>query len=111
MTAGSSPELPDPLRFEWDEVKAARNVVERGLPFDLAETILTTSGLILLPDPEHSESESRWRAYNRVDLAQGPRVLLTIITVRWPRVRVISLRACKRREVQQYEQLRRQSQG
>lgn len=105
------PDLPEPLVLEWDEAKNARNVAERGLPFALAEVLLQNPATWMLPDLQHSATEARWWVYGSVDMGQGPRLLLAVVTIRDRHVRVISLRRAKRREVQAYEQHRREATG
>jgi uncharacterized DUF497 family protein len=103
------PELPQPLVLEWDEAKAVANLAKHGLSFDLARPVLTTPGARLVPDEVHSVGEARWRCYGHVDLVRGPRLLVVVFTVRWPRVRIISLRKCNPREVSADAQERRGS--
>lgn len=97
--------------LEWDEAKNARNMAERGLPFSLAAGLLRDESTWVYLDVRHSALEERWRAMGEVLLAQGLRLVLAVVTVRGGRIRVISLRRCKRQEREDYEQHRREVAG
>jgi uncharacterized protein len=105
------PRLPEPLVLEWDPAKAEANLAERGLSFESARTVLASPGARIVPDPAHSVEGERWRCYGRVDLGQGPRLLVVVFTVRGGRVRIISLRKCNPREVAADAQERRRLAG
>jgi uncharacterized protein len=47
-------------QFEWDDVKAAANVLKHRITFELASTIFADPGLLTVADLEHSAIEERW---------------------------------------------------
>jgi uncharacterized protein len=105
------PRLLEPLELEWDPAKAEANLAERGLSFELARPVLASPRARTVPDAAHSLEEERWRCYGRVDLGQGPRLLVVVFTVRSGRLRIISLRKCNPREVAADAQERRRIGG
>jgi uncharacterized DUF497 family protein len=80
--------------FEWDEEKRAANLAKHGI--DFAEVVRIDLGsAAIVPDRRHDYGEARFRAYARVDGAG--RVLA--FTWRDGRIRVISLRRAREREM------------
>lgn len=47
------------MEFEWDLVKAAANLEKHGVSFAEASTIFGDPLEVTIPDPEHSEDETR----------------------------------------------------
>ena len=48
------------FQFEWDEAKAAANIIKHGVSFELASTIFSDPRIFTLADMTHNESEERW---------------------------------------------------
>ena len=47
--------------FEWDPRKARENLDKNGVAFDEAATVFKDSKMLSIFDPDHSETEDRWR--------------------------------------------------
>lgn len=54
------------LEFEWDSVKAARNLRRNGVSFDAVATVFRDSLSLAISDPAHSDSEDRFIDIGRV---------------------------------------------
>ncbi len=92
--------------FEWDDAKAAGNLVKHGVDFMDAMTVLLDPLAMTRFDDEHSENEERWVSLGR---AANQQLLLVVHTFNatgpnTALVRVISARPATRREREQYEQ-------
>lgn len=46
--------------FEWDENKAATNLVKHGVSFDEAKTVFNDPLYVGFYDPDHSDEEHRY---------------------------------------------------
>ena len=46
--------------FEWDEQKAAANLVKHGVSFEEAATVFRDPRMLTLFDDRHSQKEDRW---------------------------------------------------
>lgn len=88
------------MEFEWDEEKAASNLVKHGVSFAEAETVFADPLSLTGYDPNHSESEDR---YITMGLSIDGRLLLVCHTDREDRVRIISSREASSRERKDYE--------
>jgi hypothetical protein len=93
-------------QFEWDENKAAANLRNHGVPFELASTVFKDPRLLSVADLEHDEVEERWFS---VGLASTG-AMLSVVYV-WSqsdfaitKIRLISAREATRREIRQYEE-------
>lgn len=51
------------LRFDWDEAKAASNLVKHGVSFEEAATVFGDPLALTLDDPDHSADEPRLLAF------------------------------------------------
>jgi len=85
------------MDFEWDEAKSERNLIDRGLPFELAEPLFE-GRVIEQRDDRRDYREVRIQAIGRV----GGRILLCVYTDRGGVRRIISLRYANRRERDAY---------
>jgi uncharacterized DUF497 family protein len=85
------------MQFEWDDRKSARNALERGLPFEVAMAMFDGPTLEL-EDDRQDYGERRVIAFGAV----GGRVLACVYTDRDGARRIISLRAAKRSERDEY---------
>lgn len=89
------------MDFEFDPDKGARNVRERGLPFDLvADFDFDTA--VIVRDLREDYGDTRFIAVGLI----GSRVYAVASTLRGRSFRVISLRKANAREVKRYEQAR-----
>ena len=87
------------MRVTFDPAKNAKNVAERGLPFErVAELAWETA--VLQEDRRKDYGESRVRVLARL----GQRLHVAVITMRGDAVHVISFRKANRKEVEWYEQ-------
>lgn len=64
--------------FEWDEEKAAKNVLKHGIDFPAATRVFADEFKHVEFDDEHSEHEERWVAIGSVD----DLILFVVFTVR-----------------------------
>ena len=48
------------MNFEWDERKAAHNLVKHGVAFTEAATVFYDPLSLTFPDPDHSTNEDRF---------------------------------------------------
>ena len=46
--------------FEWDEAKAASNVLKHGVSFEEAQAVFLDESARLIDDPDHSDDEERY---------------------------------------------------
>jgi uncharacterized DUF497 family protein len=75
------------------------NVRKHGVTFDEATTVLGDPLALLMPDPDHSDSEKR---YLLLGMSTRQR-LVVVASERPPRTRLISARRATRRERRRYE--------
>lgn len=91
------------MNVEWDERKAASNLLKHGIPFDVAKQVFedpfSTSEMDRVV-----EGEERWRTIGRVGLAT-----ILFVAHTWFdddgefHVRIISARKANKQEVKSYE--------
>jgi len=93
-------------QFEWDEIKAAANVLKHGISFELASTIFADPRLLTVADLEHSAIEERWFS---IGLANDGRMLS--VAYLWSefeppitKVRLISARRATPTEIRHYQE-------
>ena len=89
------------LTFEWDANKARANLAKHAVSFQEATTVFGDSVSITIPDPAHSQAESRFIILGR---SHSGRILVVVHTERGDNVRIISARPASRRERKQYEE-------
>jgi len=89
------------LRFEWDPLKAERNLDKHGVSFEEAVTVFAGPWSLTIPDPEHSNGEIRLLILGRSVYGQ---LLVVSFTERGSTIRLISARLASRRERTQYEE-------
>ncbi len=87
--------------FEWDRVKAERNLREHGVSFVEASSAYDDPKRLELVDVEHSEIEDR-------DIVIGYstrlRLLMVVTTERHEAIRIISARKANANEARRYAQ-------
>lgn len=90
------------MRLTFDPVKNARNVAERGLPFELVAEIEWETAMIV-DDTCRDYGERRQQVYGLI----GHRLHIAVITNRDDATHVISLRKANSKEVARYGQTTR----
>ncbi len=88
------------MNFEWDEAKNRANIRKHGLDFEDAEEMFNGPFLVR-PDTREDYGEERWIGVG----VTKSRLALVAFTERPDgAIRIISLRAAKRRERKEYEE-------
>jgi hypothetical protein len=77
------------MRFEWDQVKAGKNLKKHGVAFAEAATVLGDPLSETFPDPDHSLGEAR---YVTVGWSAAGRLLVVGHTDRGDSIRIITAR-------------------
>jgi len=85
------------MTVTFDPVKDAKNIAERGLPFDMVDDIDWSTALII-EDTRKDYGERRYRVFGCI----GERLYVAVITPRNKDVHVISLRKANAREVKEH---------
>jgi uncharacterized DUF497 family protein len=85
--------------FEWDPRKAASNIRKHGVGFLEAATIFLDALAWTFPDPEHSETESR---FITMGLSSRGRIIVVAHADRGDKVRIISARRATGQEIDEY---------
>ena len=86
------------LEFEWDEAKAASNLVKHRISFDDALEVFADSELIIVATVRERDQENRLKAIGRV----GDRVFTIVYTERNDAKRLISARRANANEERHY---------
>ena len=89
------------MTFEWDEAKAAANLVKHGVSFDEAKTVFNDPLFVDFYDPEHSVEEHR---YITIGESKQGRLLIVAYTQRDEAIRLISAREVTSTEREAYEE-------
>lgn len=90
------------MKIEYDILKNAKNIEERGLPFDLAKD-LKWSSAVIWQDARFEYGEIRWNALAFLD----ERLHNVVFKQIEGGIRVISFRKANKREMIKYERERR----
>jgi uncharacterized protein len=85
------------MEFEFDPEKSAANRLKHGIDFEAAQAIWLDERLIVAP--ARVEGEPRFIAVGRI----GDRCWSAIFTERGGRIRIISVRRSRHKEVEAYE--------
>jgi uncharacterized DUF497 family protein len=92
------------LAFEWDNRKASENQRKHGVSFEEAKSAFFDENARVIPDPEHSNDESRF-----VLLGLSVRLRLLVVVHCYVKddevVRIISARKADPSEREQYSEL------
>lgn len=93
------------MRVEWDEKKNLTNKRKHGVSFDEARTVFFDEDGILIPDPDHSDTEERFVIIGR---SSQFRILIVCHCYRENDevIRLISARKANSLERDQYENKR-----
>lgn len=86
--------------FEWDERKAAANLLKHKVSFLEAATVFDDPYVIVEPDSAHSTDESRELA---IGFSRKERVLLVVYVEPDERIRLVSARKATTEERRKYE--------
>ena len=89
------------MKSEWDENKAATNLLKHRVSFNEAKTVFDDPLYVDFYDPDHSDDEQR---YIIVGQSQKGRLLIVSYTERANTIRLISAREVTQRERKTYEQ-------
>lgn len=89
------------MEFEWDPLKADKNLKKHGVSFHDAATVLEDPLSITYHDPDHSVREHR---FITVGLSRSGLVLMVAHTDRGEKVRIISARKTTSQERRHYEE-------
>ncbi len=92
--------------FTWDSQKAILNLVKHSVSFEEAATVFGDPGALDWEDPEHSETEVRFK---RLGMSRDQRILIVIYTIRRTAngdkaIRLISARRASRKERKAYSE-------
>ena len=88
------------FKFEWDDQKAASNVIKHGVSFDEAVSVFADSMALTFADTDHAEVEERSRTYA---ISNKVRLLVVVHTERRNGLRIISAGKATRYEKGIYE--------
>jgi len=92
------------FQFEWDQIKAAANVLKHGVTFETASTVFRDPQLLTIADIEHTESEERWFS---IGWASNGSILSIVYVLSeadnlTTKVRLISARQATQTEIRHY---------
>lgn len=93
-------ELPEPIQFEWDEGNKNKNFIKHSVTIREAEEIFINRPLYVSHDKYHSKIEERYQALGKTT---NGRLLFAAFTIRYDKVRIISVRDMSKREERVYE--------
>ena len=85
------------MEFEFDEVKSAGNKAKDGIDFQAAQALWDDVDRIEIP--ARAEDEPRFLVIGKI----GQHLWSAIVTPRGQRIRIISVRAARRKEIEIYE--------
>jgi uncharacterized DUF497 family protein len=89
------------MYFEWDPVKARKNLRKHGVTFEEASSVFYDSLAVTGADPDHSEGEERMITFG---MSSSGRFLVVAHTERGDSIRVISARVATQHERRIYEE-------
>jgi uncharacterized DUF497 family protein len=89
------------MRFEWDPVKATKNVDKHRVSFGEASAVFYDPLALTGVDPDHSEDEERMITFG---VSSSDRLLVVAHTERGDTIRIISARVATRHERKIYEE-------
>ena len=92
------------MDFEWHPDKAAENLRKHGISFAEAATVFGDFLAATVPDPDHSDGESR---FITIGMANQRRLLMVAHVERHERIRIISARKLTHNERRAYEETNR----
>ena len=89
------------LSFEWDPIKAKRNIRVHGITFDEGSTAFSDTMSLTIFDPLHSTDEDRLIL---IGISHQNRLLVVVHTERGDKIRLISARKATKHERETYEE-------
>jgi uncharacterized protein len=89
------------IEFQWDPDKASINAHKHGIAFEEAVTAFDDALSLTIPDPLHSQGESRLVLVGK---SRAGRLLVVVHVERGDSIRVISARTATRKERKTYEE-------
>ena len=89
------------FHFEWDPLKATKNLRKHGVSFDEARTVFNDPLARIFDDQEHSADEAREIIIGHSAMQ---RLLIVSFTERSSAIRVIGARLATKREQHDYEE-------
>ncbi len=87
------------FEISYDPAKNERNIIERALPFTMANHFEWDTALIFRDD-RRNYGEPRFKALGYID----GRLFVLVYTPRYPAIHIISLRKANQREVRFHDQ-------
>ena len=92
--------------FEWDPIKAKKNLTKHGVRFETAATVFKDPKAITIPDEDHSETEERWMTLGVCSTGGLLVVVHTFksITQNQMLIRIISGRKADKKETSSYQE-------
>ncbi len=88
------------FKFEWDDQKAASNLIKHGVSFDEAVSGFGDPLALTFADTDHSDADERSRTYA---VSNKARLLVIVHTERRLGIRIISARKATRYEKSIYK--------
>lgn len=89
------------MQFEWDPIKARKNLAKHGVSFDEAASVFHDPLAVTGADPDHSEGEVRMVTFG---MSAAGRLLVVAHTERRNAIRIISARVVTQQERRIYEE-------
>ncbi len=89
------------MHFEWDPVKARKNIRKHGVTFEDASSVFYDLLAMTGADPDHSEEEERMVTFG---MSSSGRLLVIAHIERSDAIRIISARVATKHERQIYEE-------
>ena len=89
------------MRFEWNALKAARNLRKHGVSFDEASSVFFDPLSATGDDPDHSLEDRRFVTFG---VSSSGRLLVLTHTERYDAIRIITARLATRTERKLYEE-------
>ena len=89
------------MHFEWDPVKALKNLRKHEVTFEDASSVFYDLLAVTGADPDHSEGEERMVTFG---MSSSGRLLVVAHTERSDAIRIISARVATKHERQIYEE-------
>ena len=89
------------MRFEWNALKAARNLRKHGVSFDEASSVFFDSLSATGDDPDHSLEERRFVTFG---ISSSRRLLVVTHMEQRDGIRIITARLATRTERKLYEE-------
>jgi len=89
------------MHFEWDSVKATKNLRKHGVSFEEASSVFYDRLAVTGADPDHSEAEERLITFG---MSSAGRLLVVSHTERGEAIRIINARIATQTERRIYEE-------